>query len=180
MAAPFPRAQMMASARLHVQASGLLLQQQLCPTAPLSRRLRRARPSGKRTQRTVVRIEAVAAPEKTTTSGAAVDFRAWDSPSARTVKKRDDLKKWVGGRGGSAGGSHWQPPGQIPRPLGMQLSTPSLSLSPPACNRQINRIMILGAGPIVIGECCSHSAAAGRPAQRTTGGWRYPGPLGRG
>jgi carbamoyl-phosphate synthase large subunit len=98
----------MASASSLHQAGGLLLhkQQLQCPAAGLraGRRL-----SGRQTygQRTVVRVEAVAAPEKTTTD-ASTDFRAWDSPSAKQVPKRSDLKK----------------------------------------------IMILGAGPIIIGQAC--------------------------
>lgn len=38
--------------------------------------------------RTLLRVEAVAAPEKPTVE----EFRAWTSPSARKVAKRDDLK----------------------------------------------------------------------------------------
>lgn len=40
----------------------------------------------------MVMVEAVAAPEKAA-AGANSEFRAWDSPSAKHVAKRDDLKK---------------------------------------------------------------------------------------
>ena len=60
----------------------------------LSRLARRGGPSQARDScaRTVLRVEAIAAPEK---PGTAVDseFRAWTSPSAKTVAKRTDLKK---------------------------------------------------------------------------------------
>jgi hypothetical protein len=48
-----------------------------------------------RLQRSLIQIQAVAAPLKTTLSEAPSGFAAWDSPSVKTVKKRDDLKKWV-------------------------------------------------------------------------------------
>ena len=43
-------------------------------------------------RRSGVRVEAIAAPEKATT-GATPEFRAWTSPSAKAVPKRDDLKR---------------------------------------------------------------------------------------
>ena len=50
---------------------------------------RAVRPGGVRSK-TLLRVECIAAPEKTT---APTEFRAWTSPSAKTVPKRDDLKR---------------------------------------------------------------------------------------
>ena len=70
-----------------------LLHQQTLGAAPWGcrpcRPRRVGRASGAPVQRAPVRVHAVAAPEKTTTT----EFRAWDSPSAKAVAKRDDLKK---------------------------------------------------------------------------------------
>lgn len=58
-----------------------------CPLAPRPSRLpRRSQVAG----RTVLRIEAVAAPEQ---AAAGTEFRAWTSPSVKHVAKRTDLKK---------------------------------------------------------------------------------------
>lgn len=78
-----------ASATCALQGAGALGgQRSAALPLPAGRPGRRA-PVRRSGQRTLLRVEAVAAPEK----AAAGEFRAWDSPSAKQVAKRDDLKK---------------------------------------------------------------------------------------
>ena len=77
-----------ASATCALQGAGALCGQRAALPLPAGRPGRRA-PVRRSGQRTLLRVEAVAAPEK----AAAGEFRAWDSPSAKQVAKRDDLKK---------------------------------------------------------------------------------------
>ena len=80
---------MFARCQVGLQVQGGALQQ--CPALPVRKAVRRnAAQCGRRT---VVKVKAIAAPEKTAAAAADETFRAWTSPSPRHVAKRTDLKK---------------------------------------------------------------------------------------
>lgn len=82
----------MASASSSRLLGGTALQAPLSEVLPALQGRRRLPSRAQRSgARTLLRIEAVAAPEQKTTTPA--DFRAWDFPSAKNVAKRTDLKK---------------------------------------------------------------------------------------